>query len=170
MTVLNRSAFCRRAARLAGAAGSLFQRLHGLEVVLRGSVAQSFQHAARELEGRGGGKHHHRHAVPLLLGGDMESHRRMGVAEVAVLLVAGADLPCHLFLTAPAAVEALLNGLQRLADCRMVGCTGGAGGHADAPGGQLQQHAFALDELEGEVHVARQTVVAVAVQMTAVNL
>ena len=24
----------------------------------------------------------------------MESHRRMGVAEVAVLLVAGADLPC----------------------------------------------------------------------------
>ena len=43
----------------------------------------------------------------------MEGHRRVGIAEVAVLFVTGADLPCHLLLAAPAAREALLNGPER---------------------------------------------------------
>ena len=34
--------------------------------------------------------------------------------EIAILLIAGTDLPCHLFLAAPAAAKAFLNGGQRL--------------------------------------------------------
>ena len=44
----------------------------------------------------------------------MERDCRVGIAEVAILLVAGANLPCHLLLAAPAAAKAFLNGFQRL--------------------------------------------------------
>ena len=44
----------------------------------------------------------------------MEGHSGVGIAEIAILLIAGTDLPCHLFLAAPAAAKAFLNGGQRL--------------------------------------------------------
>ena len=57
------------------------------------------------------------------------------------------------------------DGQKHVARVQRAGGAGGAGGHADAPGGQLQQHAFALDELEGEVHVVGQAALPAAVEL-----
>lgn len=97
-----------------GMTGGSLQLLHGFKIVFRGSFAQCAQHTAGELEGRCGGKHHHGHALTLFLCSHMESHSGVGIAQVAILFVAGTDLPCHLVLAAPAAGEGLLNGGQRL--------------------------------------------------------
>ena len=94
--------------------GSCFQLLHCFKIIFRGGAAQCFQHTARELEGRRGGQHHHGHPFALFLCSHMEGHCGVRIAQVVVLLIAGTDLPCHFFLTAPAAGEVLLNGSQRL--------------------------------------------------------
>ena len=52
-----------------------------------------------------------------------------------------------------------------MARIQRAGGAGAPGGHADAPGGQLQQHALALDELEGEVHVVGQAALPAAVEL-----
>ena len=76
-----------------GVTGGSLQLLHGFKIVFRGGFAQCAQHAAGELEGRCGGKHHHGHALPLFLCSHMEGHGGVGIAQVAVLFVAGTDLP-----------------------------------------------------------------------------
>ena len=62
------------------------------------------------------------------------------------------------------------DGKQHMARVERTAGAGAAGRSADTLKVEHQQHGFALNAFEGEVHVARQTVVAVAVQMTAVNL
>ena len=104
---------CGKACRC-GMLGSCFQLLHCFKIIFRGGAAQCFQHTARELEGRRGGQHHHGHALALFLRCHMERNGGVGITQIIVLLVADTDLPCHFFLTAPAAGEVLLNGSQRL--------------------------------------------------------